>query len=283
MQRVFFSNKENRNLESMAVKLYILAGSLHERKLLRLLEDLGDQKKLVDGILLLNNQLPLTERYFSRFRRIFNRLSQALIRRLTQLVHFNAVPDSWNLSGANSWDLLELSNSPAELLSGIPVIERFQLNLYYLKSLKANDDDQVYIAAYAGGFFSRELLGQAGIAFLNAHMGRMPKYRGMAAIEWAMLNQDEPYVSVMKIASAIDGGDELFEVPINVNGCDDIASLRKRGYEACSKAMALAFQQLKRGLMTFKAQEGRPRYNYRMHPFTRKELTTRLGCRSSLG
>ena len=50
---------------------------------------------------------------------------------------------------------------------------------------------------YAGGILTKAVLNHPRAEFINAHMGEMPRYRGMNVIEWAVLEDMPTKVAVM--------------------------------------------------------------------------------------
>ena len=76
-------------------------------------------------------------------------------------------------------------------------------------------NDSVIFVLYSGGIIKEELLNLPGAEFLNAHMGNVPRYRGMNVIEWAVLEDTKPKVSVMVMNSKIDDGDVICSTIFN--------------------------------------------------------------------
>ena len=79
-----------------------------------------------------------------------------------------------------------------------------------------------------GGIFKLNLIKSPKIGILNTHMGYLPKYRGMNALEWSLFYNEKIGVTLHFIEPGIDTGDILLfkEIPLNNN--DTIASLRRK-------------------------------------------------------
>lgn len=109
---------------------------------------------------------------------------------------------------------MELSASPVKelaLQNGIPVFQPEKMRdgtaLGMMKSLAP---DVVAVVAY-GRILPDDVLAVPPLGCINVHGSLLPKYRGSAPIQWAVLNGDrETGVSTMYMASGLDTGDVIF-------------------------------------------------------------------------
>jgi methionyl-tRNA formyltransferase len=77
----------------------------------------------------------------------------------------------------------------------------------FLKKLKAEDLDFVVVLAFAQ-FLGAEMLNIAKMGCFNIHTSILPKYRGAAPIQYALLHGDkETGVSIQKMVKKMDAGD----------------------------------------------------------------------------
>jgi len=254
----------NPNLGELKNKIYILVGNLRDAKLLMLLNELAEQRTIIDGILVEKPNLNVFDKILMRMNRPLRMLKTKLIKAVLNQVPLETIQSSWGVKNLNSWNLLSTTASMSQLLNGINIVTSFVVSASSIAGLR-NESGEVLVAVYAGGFFTEAILELERVHLLNAHMGRMPSYRGMAAIEWAVLNDEVPYVSVMKVAKAIDGGGVLAEFPIDISAVSSIAELRKKGYEACIKEMANCLILNKNKSPEFIPQISAGKYHYRMH------------------
>ena len=108
---------------------------------------------------------------------------------------------------------MELTYSPVKQLAiehGIPVFQPAKMRdgtaLEILESLKP---DLVVVVAY-GRILPDDLLAVPPLGTINVHGSLLPKYRGAAPIQWAVLNGEERTgVSTMYLASEMDAGDVI--------------------------------------------------------------------------
>jgi folate-dependent phosphoribosylglycinamide formyltransferase PurN len=87
------------------------------------------------------------------------------------------------------------------------------------KALKHLEEARVELVVYAGGgILRKDSIQRAGRGVVNAHGGPLPLFRGMNAIEWALLYGVRPEVSIHYIDTGIDTGPIFAKVRIPVDG-----------------------------------------------------------------
>ena len=141
----------------------------------------------------------------------------------------------------------KINKSPIQKLA-----ENFNLNirnlnflnqkeeLKYFKSLNA---DIVIVVAY-GQVIPKEFLSLSKHGFINIHASLLPKWRGAAPIQRAIMNLDEVTgISVMKIVEKLDSGPTIFKKEIKLNNemnAEDVSNqLSKIGSEIISDCLDL--------------------------------------------
>ena len=115
---------------------------------------------------------------------------------------------------------MEMSFSPVKQFAldhALPVFQPVKMRdgtaLEILKELKP---DILVVVAY-GKFLPDDILSLPKYGAINVHGSLLPKYRGAAPIQWAVLNGDEKTgVTTMYLASEMDAGDIIYseETPI---------------------------------------------------------------------
>lgn len=88
-----------------------------------------------------------------------------------------------------------------------------------LDILRQLDPDLIVVAAY-GKILPVDILELPRLGCINVHSSLLPKYRGAAPINWAILNgEDETGVTIMHMAEGLDTGDMIASVstPIDIN------------------------------------------------------------------
>jgi folate-dependent phosphoribosylglycinamide formyltransferase PurN len=88
---------------------------------------------------------------------------------------------------------------------------------------------QPWLAVHAGaGIVRQALLAQPRLGTLGAHMGILPRYRGMNVSEWSALNNDAVGCSVFWMDAGIDTGPIIATRRADISGCRSIDELRAR-------------------------------------------------------
>ncbi|MGV3235407.1 methionyl-tRNA formyltransferase [Latilactobacillus curvatus] len=94
-----------------------------------------------------------------------------------------------------------------------------------LADVMALQPDLIVTAAY-GQFLPTKLLEAAKIAAINVHGSLLPKYRGGAPIQYAVLNGDsEIGITIMHMAKKMDAGDMIKQASIPIEASDDTGTL----------------------------------------------------------
>src|SRR5438445_9291964 len=127
---------------------------------------------------------------------------------------------------------LKLQPSPAKELAlghGLPVLQPERArNEEFIAQLRALAPDLIAVAAY-GQILPGSILELPRFGCLNVHTSLLPKYRGAAPIQWAILN-DEPEtgVTIMKMDEGLDTGDILSQQATPIAAGDNAQTLLER-------------------------------------------------------
>ncbi|OGG41949.1 methionyl-tRNA formyltransferase [Candidatus Kaiserbacteria bacterium RIFCSPHIGHO2_01_FULL_46_22] len=123
----------------------------------------------------------------------------------------------------------QLSSSPVKELAlahHLPVITPDRLDEEFLATVKAVDADYAVVVAY-GKIFSEELINLFPKGVVNVHYSLLPKYRGAAPLEAALLNDDEETgVTLQKMTKELDAGDIIAAISMPIKSDDTALSLR---------------------------------------------------------
>ena len=113
----------------------------------------------------------------------------------------------------------------------------------------------IVVAAY-GKLLPEDILNTPPCGSINVHSSLLPKYRGAAPINWAILNGERVTgVSIMYMAKELDAGDVILcrETPIDPD--EDAQALTARLALLGADALAEAVEQLKNGTAQRTAQD----------------------------
>ena len=127
---------------------------------------------------------------------------------------------------------------------GIPVYQPEKLrDGTALATLRELDPELIVVAAY-GRILPNDILALPPKGCVNVHSSLLPKYRGAAPINWAILKGEaETGVTIMHMASELDAGDIILQRATPIGETEDAAALYDRlaqlGGELLTEAVAL--------------------------------------------
>ena len=105
----------------------------------------------------------------------------------------------------------------------------------------------IVVAAY-GKILPQEILDLPQYGCINVHSSLLPKYRGAAPINWAILNGERiTGVSIMYMVAALDAGDVIRMVSTEIGEREDAAALTLRLSELGAQALSEAIPTLADG------------------------------------
>ena len=143
-----------------------------------------------------------------------------------------------------------------------------------LRVLRAAAPD---VVVYTGGGIVRdELLSIPTVGVLNAHMGLLPGYRGMNALEWSLLYGDPLGITIHFIDSGIDTGEILLRREIQPDPTDTVKSLRAAATRESADALAEAVRRLREGSEERTPQTGDGKQYFVMHARLKAVAEARL-------
>jgi len=107
-----------------------------------------------------------------------------------------------------------------------------------------------------GQKLSEELLGVAKFGGINLHSSLLPKYRGAAPINWAVINGDaEAGVTVITVTSVMDGGEILTRASVPVGASETAGELHDRLAELGAPLLPEVLDGLEAGRVEREAQD----------------------------
>lgn len=142
----------------------------------------------------------------------------------------------------------KLTPSPVKQLAqqhGLPVFQPKSLNKpEALEQLRALDADVMVVAAY-GLLLPPDILAVPDCGCLNIHASLLPRWRGAAPIQRAILAGDtETGITIMQMDKGLDTGPMLLKLTCPISQEDTAASLHDRLAELGAKAIITALDQL---------------------------------------
>jgi methionyl-tRNA formyltransferase len=139
---------------------------------------------------------------------------------------------------------------------GIPTLKPSKIRTpEFLAQLKSFDPDLLVVAAY-GRILPNDVLAAPRIMPINVHASLLPRYRGAAPIEGAILAGDrETGVTIMRVVEQMDAGAMLHTRAIPIAADETAGSLKRKLAELGAEALLEALEKLRRGELSETAQE----------------------------
>ncbi len=127
---------------------------------------------------------------------------------------------------------LKVQGSPVKelaLKAKLPVLQPVRArDEAFLQQLRSLQPELIAVAAY-GQIVPTSILELPRFGCLNVHTSLLPRYRGAAPIQWAILNGDqETGVTIMKMDAGLDTGGILTQAETPIRPEDDAQTLHER-------------------------------------------------------
>ncbi len=144
-----------------------------------------------------------------------------------------------------------LSPSPIKTLAaqrGLRVLQPTRLkDPLFLEQLAELKPELFVVAAY-GRLLPPELLALPLVGCLNVHASLLPRYRGAAPVNWALMNGDqETGVTIMWMVEELDAGPIFLQERVPINPEDNAGSLATRLAATGARLLLEALGRLRRG------------------------------------
>ena len=134
------------------------------------------------------------------------------------------------------------------LCHGIPVLQPHRIkDAKAVEELRRYDADIFVVAAY-GQILSKEILDMPRYGCINTHASLLPKYRGAAPIQWAIVDGEEKTgVTIMQMDEGLDTGDILYVKMVDITTKETGESLFNKLEECSKKLITEALDRIEKG------------------------------------
>lgn len=117
----------------------------------------------------------------------------------------------------------------------------------FLAQIKQLAPELIIVAAF-GQLLPKALLNLPTYGCINVHASLLPKYRGAAPIQWAIINGEKVTgVTIMHMAEGLDTGDMITKELVEITPQETGGSLHDKLAEAGSRALLRAISQIENG------------------------------------
>ena len=154
-------------------------------------------------------------------------------------------------------------------LNGIPVFQPVKTRVDGVAPLRELAPDLCVTAAF-GHILSQEVLDIPRLGTVNVHASLLPKYRGSAPVNWALINGETVTgVTTMMTDKGMDTGDILMQREVAIDPEDDAGTLVDRLARVGAELLIETLRAIERGDCPRRGQDEREASYY---PLLKKEM-----------
>ena len=155
-------------------------------------------------------------------------------------------------------------------LHNLPVYQpnTIKNNIEFIEQIKKLQPDLICVVAY-GKMLPKEILTIPPYGCINVHASLLPKYRGAAPIQWAILNGEKTTgVTTMYMDEAMDTGDMILRQSISIGEDETTGELWERLSKIGGKLLVETINKIE----THTASRNQQGENYSIAPMLSKEM-----------
>jgi methionyl-tRNA formyltransferase len=133
--------------------------------------------------------------------------------------------------------------------------EKVKGNKVFISLLESLKPDIIVVVAY-GRILPKEIINLPRLGCINVHASLLPKYRGAAPIQWALLNgEEETGVTIMQIDELLDTGDIILQKKVKIEEDDNAETLSVKLFDAGALLLLEALGEIERGKVQYAPQK----------------------------
>ena len=144
------------------------------------------------------------------------------------------------------------------LEKNIPIYQPLKIrnNLEFIDEINSLKPDVICVVAY-GKILPKEILDIPKIGCINVHGSLLPKYRGPAPIQWAVLNGDKTTgITTMYMDEGMDTGDMILKREVEIGEEETTGELWDRLSKIGAELLVETLKQIEEGIAPRIKQEG---------------------------
>lgn len=153
--------------------------------------------------------------------------------------------------------------------NNIPVLQYNKVSIEGYDDIKAFNPD-VLITASFGQILKQNILDLAPMGVINVHSSLLPKYRGSAPINWAIIEGENlTGVTIMKTNIGLDTGDMMLKKTLDILPDETAGELSIRLANLGAEALLEALDKVENGTIKYEPQKEEESSYY---PMLKKEM-----------
>ncbi|MBQ9991413.1 MAG: methionyl-tRNA formyltransferase [Lachnospiraceae bacterium] len=139
---------------------------------------------------------------------------------------------------------------------GIPVFQPIKIKTPEAVEVLRGYEADLFVVAAFGQILSREILEMPRFGCVNIHASLLPKYRGAAPIQWAILaGEEETGITLMQMDEGLDTGDMLAKCTVKIEARDTGESLFTKLAEAGARLLIDTLPAIEAGTLIREPQD----------------------------
>lgn len=147
--------------------------------------------------------------------------------------------------------------------------EKIKDNLEFIEEMKKLQPDVICVVAY-GKILPQEILAIPQLGCINVHGSLLPKYRGAAPIQWAVLNGDKTTgITTMYMNTGMDTGDIILKEETEIKENETTGELWNRLSKIGAKLLVKTLEKIENGTAPRTAQGN----DFSVAPMIDKEMS----------
>ena len=146
--------------------------------------------------------------------------------------------------------------------------EKVKKNTEFIETIKKLKPDVICVVAY-GKILPKEILEIPKFGCINVHASLLPKYRGAAPIQWAVINGEKiTGVTTMYMDETMDTGDIILKQEVEIGEEETTGELWNSLAKVGAKLLTQTLEEIEKGQAPRIKQEG----EFSMAPMLSKEI-----------
>ena len=147
-----------------------------------------------------------------------------------------------------------------------------------IERLRTYHPDIIIVEAF-GQIIPRAILDMPRYGCVNVHASLLPKYRGAAPIQWAVINGDAVTgVTTMRMDEGLDTGDMILKEEVKIRADETGGSLFDRLSEVGAKLCVRTMEAIDAGTATYTPQDNSQATHTAMFYYDRGCIDLKLGA-----
>lgn len=126
--------------------------------------------------------------------------------------------------------------------------EKVRNNEEFIEEIKSLQPDVICVVAY-GKILPKEILDIPRLGCINVHASLLPKYRGAAPIQWAVINGDKTTgITTMYMDVGMDTGDMILKQEVQIGKDDTMGELWDKLSKIGGQLLVKTLEQIEKGI-----------------------------------